>query len=57
MNNQQPQPDQYPVKLEVLHPEKSSRLLALLGTLFFLKAIVLIPHFIILYFYPPFSLH
>ncbi|MEK7542187.1 MAG: DUF4389 domain-containing protein [Patescibacteria group bacterium] len=50
MNDQQPQQNQYPVTFEVQYPGKSSRLLALLGVLFFLKTILLIPHIIILYF-------
>ena len=37
----------YPADLSVAYPEKSSRVLALLGVLFF-KAILLIPHLIIL---------
>lgn len=41
----------YPVKFEVSYPERSSRLLAVLGILwFFPKAILLIPHGIILWF-------
>ncbi len=44
MASQQP----YPVRLEVDYPERSSRLLALLGLLFWLKAVLLIPHLIIL---------
>lgn len=40
----------YPVQLEVEYPERSSRLLALLGVLFFIKGLLLIPHLIILYF-------
>ena len=50
MDNEQTQPSQYPVTFDAAYPEKSSRLLALLGLLFFLKAILLIPHIIILYF-------
>ena len=40
----------YPVRFEVDYPEVPSRGLALLGVLFFLKALLLIPHIIILYF-------
>lgn len=42
---------EYPVSLKIDQPEKSSRLLAL-ATLFFLipKAIILIPHIIVMYF-------
>ena len=40
----------HPADLSVEYPERSSRLLALLGALFFLKALLLIPHFVILYF-------
>ena len=37
------------VSFEVRYPESSSRLLALLGVFWFPKAILLIPHFIILF--------
>ena len=40
--------ERYPAGLQVEYPERSSRLLALLGALFFAKAILLIPHIIIL---------
>ena len=40
----------YPVRFEVDYPEAPSRGLALLGALFFLKVLLLIPHIIILYF-------
>ena len=40
--------ERYPAVLQVEYPERSSRLLALLGALFFAKAILLIPHIIIL---------
>ena len=39
----------YPVRFEVDYPEAPSRGLALLGVLFLLKALLLIPHIIILY--------
>lgn len=39
----------YPTKLEVDYPESPSRVLALLGVIFVLKALLLIPHLIILY--------
>ena len=39
----------YPVRFEVDYPDTPSRGLALLGVLFFLKALLLIPHIIILY--------
>ena len=40
--------ERYPAVLQVEYPERCSRLLALLGALFFVKAILLIPHIIIL---------
>jgi len=40
----------YPVRLEAEYPQKSSRILALLGLLFFIKALLILPHLIILYF-------
>jgi len=43
--------EDYPVKFEVSYPEHSSRLLAALSILWFLpKAILLIPHAIVLWF-------
>ncbi len=39
----------YPVRFEVDYPDAPSRGLALLGVLFFLKGLLLIPHIIILY--------
>lgn len=42
--------EDYPVRLHVDRPEQSSRLLALTGVVFFLKALLLLPHFIILWF-------
>lgn len=43
--------ENYPVKFEVEYPEQSSRLLALLGIpCFILKALILIPHLILVYF-------
>jgi hypothetical protein len=42
--------EQYPVKLEINYPERSSRILALLGILFFFpKMILLVPHMIVIY--------
>jgi len=41
---------EYPVRVEVDYPERSSRLLALLAILFFAKALLLIPHFVVIYF-------
>ena len=38
----------YPTKLEVDYPESPSRVLALLGVIFFLKALLLIPHLIVI---------
>lgn len=40
----------YPADLTVDYPQRSSRVLALLGALFLLKGILLIPHIIVLYF-------
>ena len=40
----------YPVRLEVDYTEAPSRGIALLGVIFFVKALLLIPHLIILYF-------
>lgn len=40
----------YPVSFEVDYPESSSRWRALLGVLFLLKAVLLIPHLVILFF-------
>ena len=40
----------YPVSFEAGYPESPSRLLALLGVIFFIKIILLIPHLIIIYF-------
>ena len=42
--------DEYPVTLEVGYPEAPSRLWALLGVLFLIKGLALIPHMIALYF-------
>ena len=38
----------YPTRLEVDYPESPSRVLAILGVIFFLKGLLLIPHMIIL---------
>lgn len=40
----------YPVDLTFAYPEKSSRLLALLGILMPIKVLLLIPHIFVLYF-------
>lgn len=40
----------YPVDVVVPHPERSSRLYALLAILFFVKAVLLLPHLIVMYF-------
>ncbi len=40
--------ERYTAVLQVEYPERCSRLLALLGALFFVKLILLIPHIIIL---------
>ena len=40
----------YPVRVETDYPERSSRPLALLGLLFWIKAVLLLPHFILLFF-------
>jgi hypothetical protein len=39
----------YPVRLEVSYPERSSRLWSLAALFFFIKIIAIIPHAIILY--------
>ena len=41
---------EYPVQVSIEVPPKSSRILALLGILFYLKAILLLPSVIVLYF-------
>ena len=46
----QPQADAYPMRFEVEYPERPSRVLALLGVLFFVKFLLLIPHIIIITF-------
>jgi len=44
-------PSGYPVRVEADYPERSSRVLALLGIPFLLfKGLLLIPHMIVLYF-------
>ena len=51
MNEKYVVEEEYPVKLEIKYPERSSRLLAFLGIPWFLlKTILLIPHVIILWF-------
>ena len=40
----------YPVNVSAQYPETSSRIWALLGFLFFLKTIALIPHYFVLFF-------
>ena len=40
----------YPARFEVDYPESSSRVLALLGALLFIKMVLLIPHLVILLF-------
>ena len=45
----EPNEEVYPVAFRVEYPEHSSRILALLGAVFFIKLILLIPHIIILY--------
>ncbi len=42
--------DEYPVRVAIEVPQRSSRILALLGILFFLKAIILLPSVIVLWF-------
>ena len=44
-----PAPADYPVILDAPLPEAQNRLLALLGIIFFLKALLLLPHLIVLY--------
>jgi hypothetical protein len=43
-------PEDYPVRVEADYPPQSSRALALCGALFFVKALLLLPHLIVLYF-------
>ena len=44
------EPKQYPVNLNIDYPERSSRLLALLTLLlFFPKALLLLPHIVVVY--------
>ena len=40
----------YPVRFEADYPESPSRLLALLGVIFWIKELLLIPHIIVLFF-------
>ena len=40
----------YPVRFEADYPESPSRLLALLGVIFCIKGLLLIPHVIVLFF-------
>jgi hypothetical protein len=40
----------YPTDVSVEYPESSSRILAFLGFLFWIKLVALIPHFIVLFF-------
>ena len=40
----------YPVRFEADYPESPSRLLALLGVIFWIKGLLLIPHIIVLFF-------
>jgi hypothetical protein len=40
----------YPVRVYIDRPEQSSRPLALTGVLLFVKALLLLPHFIVLWF-------
>lgn len=49
---QSPEPPEgaYPIDVIARYPQTSSRGLALLAVLFFLKAALLIPHFIVLWF-------
>jgi hypothetical protein len=42
--------DDYPVRLEADYPPQSSRLLALLGILFGIKFLLLLPHLFLLWF-------
>ncbi len=39
----------YPVDVSVSYPARSSRLYALLAVLFFVKAVLLLPHYVVLY--------
>ncbi|MDO8751511.1 MAG: DUF4389 domain-containing protein [Dehalococcoidia bacterium] len=40
----------YPVRVEADYPERSSRPLAVLALLFWIKGVLLVPHFILLFF-------
>ena len=42
-------PSPYPVNVTAEYPERSSRLLALCGLIYFIKLILLIPHSIVLF--------
>ena len=39
----------YPVNVQAEYPDRSSRVLAVLGLLFFIKSALLLPHMIVLY--------
>lgn len=45
-----PTPPRHPVDVVFRYPERSSRLYALLSILFYRKAILLVPHLVVLYF-------
>lgn len=47
--NLEPTAEQYPVDVIARYPERSSRGLALLAILFFLKSLLVVPHMIVLY--------
>lgn len=46
----EPPEDAYPVDVIARYPEQSSRGLAVLAILFFLKAILIVPHMIVMWF-------
>ena len=50
------QSENYPVQMQIEYPAQSSRLLALITILFFIKAVLLIPHLIVMYFLSLFAL-
>ncbi len=50
MSDQSPGQQAYPVNITAEYPERSSRLLAFCGLIVLIKALLIIPHAIVLYF-------